>query len=118
MPTEKRVPSGSSTSSAPIRPLCRPCPGSWPSTRASEVWKRLTFNSVLDRPAVYFDPGWRSMAHTLGDAGPRERRLPASQDRVSPESTMSSTMSTCRPVMSVSRSLRIRTTPEDLVPEP
>jgi len=56
--------------------------------------------------------------HPAVDAGPRERRLPASQDKVSPESTMSSTMSTCRPVMSVSRSFRIRTTPEDLVPEP
>ena len=31
---------------------------------------------------------------------------------------MSSTMSTCRPVMSVSRSLRIRTTPEDFVDDP
>ena len=31
---------------------------------------------------------------------------------------MSSTIRTWRPVMSVSRSLRIRTTPEDLVPEP
>ena len=31
---------------------------------------------------------------------------------------MSSTTRTCRPLMSPSRSLRIRTTPEDLVPEP
>ena len=31
---------------------------------------------------------------------------------------ISSTMITCRPEMSVSRSLRIRTTPLDLVPEP
>ena len=35
-------------------------------------------------------------------------------DRVRPESMMSSTISTCRPVMSVSRSLMIRTTPERL----
>ena len=58
------------------------------------------------------------MTHTRTDAGPRERRLPTSQDSVSPESTMSSTTSTSLPVMSVSRSLRIRTTPEDRVPEP
>src|SRR5580693_8838453 len=64
------------------------------------------------------DPGLRSMAHTASEAGARDCRLPASHDRVRPESTMSSTMSTCRPVMSVSRSFRIRTTPEDLVPEP
>ena len=31
---------------------------------------------------------------------------------------MSSTIRTCSPLMSVSRSLRIRTTPEDLVPAP
>lgn len=31
---------------------------------------------------------------------------------------MSSTISTSRPAMSVSRSLRIRTTPDDLVPMP
>ena len=31
---------------------------------------------------------------------------------------ISSTITTCRPLMSVSRSLRIRTTPLDFVPEP
>ena len=39
-------------------------------------------------------------------------------ERVNPESTMSSTMRTSRPVMSRSRSFRMRTTPDDLVPEP
>ena len=54
-----------------------------------------------------------------------ERRRPAglpgscsSHDRVRPESMMSSTISTWRPVMSRSRSLRIRTTPDDEVAEP
>ena len=31
---------------------------------------------------------------------------------------MSSTISTCLPLMSVSRSFRMRTTPDDFVPEP
>ena len=48
----------------------------------------------------------------------RDSRLERIHDRVRPESMMSSTMRTCRPVMSVSRSLMIRTTPDDLVPEP
>ena len=38
--------------------------------------------------------------------------------RVSPESTMSSTMRTWRPSIGVSRSLRIRTTPLESVAEP
>ena len=62
--------------------------------------------------------GLRSSVQISTEAGPRERRLDTSQDSVRPVSMMSSTISTCRPVMSVSRSLRIRTTPEDLVPEP
>src|SRR5690606_1632249 len=62
--------------------------------------------------------GLRSSVHTLREAGSREPRLEISQDRVSPESMMSSTIRTCRPLMSVSRSLRIRTTPEDWVPAP
>ena len=39
--------------------------------------------------------GLRSSAATSTDAGPRVRRFDSSQDRVSPESMMSSTMSTC-----------------------
>ncbi len=42
----------------------------------------------------------------------------SSQDSVSPESMMSSTMTTRRPVMSRSRSLRMRTTPDEEVAEP
>src|SRR6478735_6766195 len=62
--------------------------------------------------------GLRSRVHTLSEAGSREPRLEISQDRVRPESMMSSTIRTCRPLMSVSRSLRIRTTPDDWVPAP
>ena len=51
-------------------------------------------------------------------AGLRERRLLTRYDKVRPVSMMSSTSSTCIPVMSVLRSLRIRTTPDDLLPEP
>jgi hypothetical protein len=58
------------------------------------------------------------MVHTRTDAGPRDWRFPTSQDRVRPESMMSSTISTSRPEMSVSRSFRMRTTPEDWVPDP
>ena len=52
------------------------------------------------------------------DAAPRAAKFSSSQLRVSPESMMSSTMSTCLPVMSVSRSFRIWTTPLDFVPAP
>src|SRR3954468_16221237 len=62
--------------------------------------------------------GLRSRVHTLSDSGSREPRLERSHDRVRPESMMSSTIRTCLPLMSVSRSLRIRTTPEDWVPAP
>jgi hypothetical protein len=51
-------------------------------------------------------------------AGSRDARLEVSHDSVRPVSMISSTITTWRPVMSVSRSLRIRTTPLDLVPEP
>ncbi len=60
----------------------------------------------------------RSRVAIRTEAGPREPRLALSHDRVRPESMMSSTMSTCLPVRSVSRSLRMRTTPEEAVPEP
>src|SRR5664280_1810568 len=60
----------------------------------------------------------RSSAQISTDAGPRERTLRSSQDNVRPESIMSSTIKTCWPAMSRSRSLRIRTTPEDDVAEP
>ncbi len=49
---------------------------------------------------------------------PRVARLRSSHDSVSPESTMSSTISTSRSLMSRSRSLRMRTTPDDDVDEP
>ena len=52
------------------------------------------------------------------EAALREARLAVSQLRVRPVSMISSTIRTWRPVMSVSRSLRMRTTPELLVPEP
>jgi hypothetical protein len=62
--------------------------------------------------------GFRSSVHTSSEAGWRERRLPRSQDRVRPESMMSSTIRTSRPAMSRSRSLRMRTTPDEDVAEP
>jgi len=62
--------------------------------------------------------GLRRSVATSTDAAPRLRRFPSSQDSVSPESMMSSTMRTLRPWMSVPRSFRIRTTPEERVPEP
>ncbi len=62
--------------------------------------------------------GLRSSVTTSSEAGWREPRFDSSQDRVRPESMMSSTIRTCLSLMSVSRSLRIRTTPEDWVPAP
>ena len=59
--------------------------------------------------------GLRSRAQTSTLAGLRERMLRSSQFSVRPESMMSSTTSTCRPSISRSRSLRIRTTPLELV---
>jgi hypothetical protein len=52
------------------------------------------------------------------EAGARDWRFFSSQDRVSPESMMSSTTSTCSPEMSRSRSLRMRTTPDVRCDEP
>jgi hypothetical protein len=46
------------------------------------------------------------------------QRVSTSQARVRPVSTISSTTSTCRPAMSVSRSLVIRTVPELVEPAP
>ena len=62
--------------------------------------------------------GFRSIVQTSTEAAPRDLRFVSSHDRVRPESMMSSTMRTCWSLRSVSRSLRIRTTPDDLVPEP
>src|SRR5215207_1316539 len=59
--------------------------------------------------------GLRSSAQTSSDAGWRPPRFLSSHESVSPESMMSSSTSTCLPVMSRSRSLRMRTTPEELV---
>src|SRR3954453_11924501 len=68
--------------------------------------------------ATFAASGLRSRVHTLSDSGSREPRLDSSQDSVTPESMMSSTIRTCLPLMSGTRSLRIRTTPEDWVPAP
>jgi hypothetical protein len=68
--------------------------------------------------AIRCASGLRSRVQIDTDEGPRDDRLLTSQDSVSPVSTMSSTTSTSRPVMSESRSFRIRTTPDDVVPEP
>ena len=38
----------------------------------------------LTSTCICAEPGLRSMAQTASDAGPRDRRLPASQDSVSP----------------------------------
>ena len=62
--------------------------------------------------------GFRNAVMILRLAGLRDIRLPIRYDSVSPVSMMSSTTSTCRPLMSVVRSLRMRTTPDDWVPEP
>ena len=59
--------------------------------------------------------GLRSSATTSIEPGWRLRRFFSSHDSVRPESMMSSTISTCWPAMSRSRSLRIRTTPEVVV---
>jgi hypoxanthine phosphoribosyltransferase len=66
----------------------------------------------------YAASGLRSIVAISTVAGPRLRRFASSHDSVRPESMMSSTTSTCRPVRSASRSLRMRTTPDDFVPEP
>src|SRR3954451_11527158 len=68
--------------------------------------------------ATFAASGLRSRVQIFSDSGSREPRLEISQDSVRPESMMSSTIRTCLPLMSVSRSLRIRTTPEDWVPAP
>ncbi|CAM5334214.1 hypothetical protein SCALM49S_01607 [Streptomyces californicus] len=68
--------------------------------------------------ATFAASGLRSRVQTSSEAGSREPRLDSSQDSVRPESMMSSTIRTCLPLMSVSRSLRIRTTPDDWVPAP
>src|SRR5665809_123609 len=52
---------------------------------------------------------------TSSDAGLRALRLRIRYERVSPESMMSSTTSTSLPATLMSRSLRIRTTPEETV---
>ncbi len=62
--------------------------------------------------------GLRSRVTTSSEAGLRVLRLRISHDSVRPESMMSSTISTWRPAMSLSRSLRMRTTPEDEVEDP
>ncbi len=62
--------------------------------------------------------GLRSSVHTSNDRGLRDCRFFSSHDRVSPESMMSSTITTLRSAMSRSRSFRIRTTPEEDVEEP
>src|SRR6478672_372237 len=58
--------------------------------------------------------GLRSNATTRTEAGLRLCRFFSSHDKVRPESMMSSTMSTCCPAISRSRSLRIRTTPSEV----
>ncbi len=74
-----------------------------------------------DPLAVERDLGRVRLAQQGADlqrGGSREPRFDISQDSVRPESMMSSTIRTCLPLMSVSRSLRMRTTPEDWVPAP
>ena len=73
---------------------------------------------VLDLNVSLDDLGLRSRVQISTEAAPREIRFCCSHARVRPESMISSTIRTLRPTRSVSRSLRIRTTPEDLVPEP
>src|SRR3954466_9523250 len=62
--------------------------------------------------------GLVSRAQTSSEAGLRAPRLRMRYCSVRPESTMSSTISTSRPSIGVSRSLRIRTTPLESVAEP
>src|SRR3954466_10515935 len=62
--------------------------------------------------------GLVSSAQTSSVAGLRAPRLRSRYCSVRPESTMSSTISTWRPSIGVSRSLRIRTTPLESVAEP
>src|SRR3954447_15660257 len=62
--------------------------------------------------------GFVRRAQTSSVAGLRAPRLRMRYCRVSPESTMSSTIRTWRPSIGVSRSLRIRTTPLESVAEP
>jgi hypothetical protein len=74
--------------------------------------------TYLTGTVIFIASGLRNRVQISTEAGRRDCRLLTSQLNVSPESMMSSTISTCRLVMSVSRSLRIRTTPDDLVPDP
>ena len=52
------------------------------------------------------------------EAAPRLIRFSLRKESVMPESTISSTISTCLPLIGLSRSLRMRTTPEDFVALP
>ena len=68
--------------------------------------------------STFWRSGLISSAQTSSERGLRPARLRSRYCSVRPESTMSSTISTSRPSITASRSLRIRTTPEDLVAEP
>ena len=57
-------------------------------------------------------PAWSAARRPPASAGPRASRVRIRYCSVSPESTMSSTISTSRPSIGASRSLRIRTTPD------
>ena len=75
--------------------------------------------SQLEKEGVRFNiESEKSSAQTSSVRGLREPRLRIRYWSVSPESTMSSTISTSRPSITASRSFRIRTTPEDFVAEP
>ena len=74
VPTENVVPSASSTSSAPSRPLCRPAPAWCSSTRASASWKLFTFSSVVERPDLVARAG---LARASAPRRPAPRRGPA-----------------------------------------
>ena len=63
-------------------------------------------------------PGLVSSVQISSDAGSRDARFFRRYESVSPESITSSTTSTWRPAIGMSRSFRIRTTPDECVEDP
>ena len=100
------------------KPVQRPHPPLWMAAGSKDSIRRAAREGFAFR----FQPhDYEAFAASFGfeETPDQQAAIHAViQDRVSPESMMSSTMRTCRPVMSVSRSLRMRTTPDDVVAEP
>ena len=86
----------------------------YPTTNSEGISKP----TYLTLTSTFAASGLRNMVKISTLAVPRDSKFDLSHESVRPVSTISSTINTWRLVMSRSRSLRIRTTPLDFVPEP